>query len=383
MRVRKTGFQGDNEKRFPEVAAYVKTLNDDAKKLADKVKEMRAGGKKLEGDELKAVNDLERRSKILPEVGRRIMHAEVHHVADGKDAFASVTSPLGTQSSKQYRLLGETQAVEVSAQEDPRLKLASWLRRPDNPYFAGAIVNRIWAHYFGRGIVDPPDHLSPFNPPSHPDLLRELGERFVKNGYDLKRLHRTILASRTYQQSSQATAVNAMDRTNYAYFYYRRLPAEVLVDAVNQATGTTEDMDMKYYHWQPDMKTVEVPYTPRNGFVAFMMEQFGRPQRNSSSQCDCERDPSASVLQVLSLANHPRVWQKIADPKGHAARILKDVPGDDARIDEAFLTTLSRLPTEAERQACRKYLQGAETPEKGLQGMMWSLINTREFLLQH
>ena len=113
----------------------------------------------------------------------------------------------------------------------------AWLRRPDNPYFAKAIVNRVWAHYFGRGIVDPPDHLSPFNPPSHPELLDELCDGFVKNSYDLKWLHRTILNSRTYQQIEPGDRRQRSDRTNYASFYSRRLPAEVLVDALNQATG--------------------------------------------------------------------------------------------------------------------------------------------------
>ena len=115
------------------------------------------------------------------------------------------------------------------------------MRRPDNPYFARAIVNRVWAHYFGRGIVDPPDNLSPFNPASHPELLRELAQQFVQNHYDLKWLHRTILASRTYQQSSATSPANAMDRGNYASFSLRRLPAEVLLDALNQATGTTRE----------------------------------------------------------------------------------------------------------------------------------------------
>jgi hypothetical protein len=157
----------------------------------------------------------------------------------------------------------------------------------------------------------------------------------------------------------------------------------VLLDALNQATGTTEDMDMKFYNWPAQMKTIEVPYPPRNAFVAFMLEQFGRPQRNSAVQCDCERDGSASVLQVLSLANHPRVWQKIADDKGTAARVLKEIADDAGRVDELFFVTLSRLPTAAEKAACLKYLKEASTPAKGVQGVLWSLLNTREFVLQH
>jgi hypothetical protein len=142
-------------------------------------------------------------------------------------------------------------------------------------------------------------------------------------------------------------------------------------------------MDMKYYHWPASMKAVEIPYPPRNAFVNHMLEQFGRPQRNSGVQCDCERDSSGSVLQVLSFANHPRVWQKIADDKGLAARIAKELPDDGARVEELFLAVLSRPPSAAECEACLKYLKDSPSPVKGLQGILWSLLNTREFVLQH
>ncbi|MBM3994955.1 MAG: DUF1553 domain-containing protein [Planctomycetes bacterium] len=390
MHVRQPGFQGDNEKRFPEVAAYVKNLNSEAKKLGDQAKMLRDTKlKKLDtkSDEVKKlqqeINALDRRSKVLPEIGRRLMHAETMHLVPTKDTAAKVTSPLGTQESRTYRLLAETKNIDVPKEQDPRGIVVAWMRRPDNPFFAKAIVNRVWAHYFGRGIVDPPDHLSPLNPPTHPELLDELCREFVKNKYDLKWLHRAILTSRTYQTSSQALAANRTDRSNYAYFYYRRLPAEVLVDALNQATGVGEDMDMKYYHWKPEWKTVEIPYAPRNAFVTFMLEQFGRPQRNSGVQCDCERDSNASVLQVLAVANHPRIRQKIADDKGHVVRILKAHTDNDQRIAEVFLLTVSRPPSPAEREACLKYIRESATEGDGLRGVMWSLLNTREFLLQH
>lgn len=399
LHVRQPGFQGGNEKKFPQVAAYVKNLTAEAKKLTAQAKQLRetrgkqldAAAKKSKSKEAQAalkafqheVAELERRAKLLPEIGQRLLHAEVRHLPPSKTAFAKVTSPLGTQESKTYRLLGETRSLDVPKDQDPRGLVMAWLRRPDNPFFARAIVNRVWAHYFGRGIVDPPDHLSPLNPPTHPELLDELCREFVKHRYDLKWLHRTILASRTYQQSSQATAANVGDRSNYASFYYRRLPAEVLIDALNHATGVTENFDMQYYHWRPDWKTVEVPYPPRNAFVAFLLEQFGRPERNSASQCDCERDSSASVLQVLSLANHPRLRQKIADPKGRVARIMKAHADEVRRVEEVFLWALCRPPSDAERQACLTYLRGATTPEQGLRGVLWGLLNTREFLLQH
>jgi flagellar biosynthesis GTPase FlhF len=364
----------DLEQKAEQVKQQVK----EQQKLADDGKEAIARHDKF----MKDMAAMDKRSKLLPEVSKRLLHAEIRHLADGK-TFASVTSPIGTQTSNQFRLLGDKASIEVAVDQDPRPLVVAWMRRPDNPYFARAIVNRVWAHYFGRGIVDPPDNLSPFNPATHPELLKELSAGFVKNGYDLKWLHRTILRSRTYQQSSMASKANEADRRNYAYFYYRRLPAEVLLDMLNQATGTTEKMDMVYNNWPADMKTVEIPYAPRNSFVNFMLEHFGKPKRNSAVQCDCERDPNASVLQVLSFANHPRVLEKIADKDGMAARILKDMKEDDARIEAAFLVTLSRLPDEAERQACKKYLQTAESPAKGLEGIMWGLLNTREFLLQH
>jgi hypothetical protein len=432
MRVRKVGFEGDNEKKYPEVATIFKRMNEEAKTLTEQAKKLRGSDEfkklsalvkvaerevaritrelaKLEQQvdkhaekitELKKtvqpyqatlakfsemqqrLNGLERRGRMLPEAARRVMHAEVRLLAPGK-TFATVSSPLGTQTSKHFRLLGQAQEVEVAKDDDPRRVVMDWLRRPDNPYFAKAIVNRVWAHYFGRGIIDPPDNLSSFNPPTHPELLRELCDGFVQHKYDLKWLHRTILKSRTYQQSSTAGPANEFDRANNAYFTYRRLPAEVLLDAINQATGTTEKMGMEYYHWPAEIMTVEIPYMPRNEFVRFTLETFGKPKRNSAVQCDCERVGTASVLQVLSLANHPRVWAKIGDEKGQVARVAREIESDQKRIEELFLLALGRLPKNAELEACRKYLSASQTSQKGLQGLLWGLINTKEFLLQH
>jgi hypothetical protein len=432
MRVRKVGFEGNNEKRFPDMAALKKRFDDEAKKLETEVKKRKetegkkrdeeARKAKTEADKLKAAlgklekgpraseqateiepkrkeldrlqqtiaaaerfrqetAELEKRAKLLPEIGRRLLQAEIRLLPPGN--FARATSPLGTRVSKAMRLLGETKPVNVAEGRDPREAVMNWMRRPDNPYFARAIVNRVWAHYFGRGIIDPPDNLSAFNPATHPELLRELCDGFVKNKYDLRWLHRTILNSRTYQQSSMAHPASAADRGNYASSPIRRLPAEVMLDALNTATGTSEKMDMKYYHWPEEMKTVEVPYPPRNSFVAFVLENFGRPKRNAAVQCDCERDGSASVLQVLTLANHPRVWEKIHSPSGRVAKLAKASLSDAEKVEQLFLATLSRPPTGAEREACLKYLQAAESSEKGLGGVLWSLLNTREFLLQH
>ncbi|MCE9528714.1 MAG: DUF1553 domain-containing protein [Planctomycetales bacterium] len=474
MRVRRVGFEGENEKRYPEQGALFKKFSDEGKKLAEEAKKLKEGtGKQLaegakksqqdanrlkneiqrdeqqasqqeqqaqdrrkqaaplaadkkeeferlqkeaagleekakvlretiaakktelmphektiaENDALqKQIQDLERRGRMFgEEVAKRILHAEIFIRTDEQATknFASVTSPLGTQSFQQYRLPGQPEPVTIGPGEDPRQKVVEWMRKPDNPFFARAIVSRVWTHYFGRGLIDPPDDLSPHNPVSHPALLDELCRRFIASGYDLKWLHRTILSSRTYQQSSQAGRFNEMDRTNFAYFYYRRLPAEVLLDSLDQATGTREDMDMKYYQWPSGLRAAEIPYLPRNEFVTFVLEQFGRSERNSAVQCDCQRQSEPSMLQVLSLANHPHVRQKIADQSGRIARLIKETADPGQRIEELYLSTLSRLPEETEKQTCLSHVNAAESPQKGLEAVLWSLLNTREFILQH
>ncbi len=389
-RVRTVGFRGDNEKKYPEDAALFKKLTEEGKALQEQAKKLKEELNNRQGEEKEKlqqeIRDLERRGKAFAdEVPKRILHGQVFHLADADAAkqFASVTSPLGTQSSQELRLLGQSEPLQLADDEDPRGKVVEWLRRPDNPYFAKAIVNRVWAHYFGRGLVDPPDDLSSFNPPTHPQLLEELCQGFLENHYDLKWLHRAILNSRTYQQSSRATVANAGDRANYATFALRRLPAETLLDALNQATGMTDNLDMKYYHWPEDLRTVEIPYMPSNSFVRFMLEQFGRPARNSAVQCDCERQSDASMLQVLSFANHPRVWQKVADPAGRVSKVMQQSGDERQHIEELFLATVSRLPESSEMDSCLAFLQEAESPEKGYQAVLWSLLNTKEFVLQH
>ncbi|GDY22613.1 hypothetical protein LBMAG56_39600 [Verrucomicrobiota bacterium] len=404
-RIRKPGFEGGNEKKYPEHAKVFQAYEAEGKSLAAEVKKLKEGDLKAltdkmtkaksdkspDYDTLKTEHDalserirqLERRGKYLVDsVAKRVLHTDIFWQQDDK-AWASVVSPLGSQKSMQFRLLGDAEPATIDTSEDPRQRVMDWLRRPDNPYFAKGIINRVWAHYLGRGIVDPPDDLSPLNPPTHPRLFDELAKQFIAQKYDLRWLHRAILTSRTYQQSSTPTPANAMDRANYARFYLRRPPAEVLIDAIDQVTGTRENLDMKYHRWPDKVTTVESPFPPRNPYVAFMLEQFGQPKRNAGVQCDCERDSNASILQVMSLANHPRILQKIADPAGRAAALTKSATTEDARITEAFLTVLSRSPNEVEKTACLDYLKGTDSAEKGLQGIMWGLMNTREFLLQH
>jgi hypothetical protein len=361
----------------------VKDLRDEAKKLGEKLKD-----KSLGKDEVAKINaevkGLNEKATQLEAAGKRIKGTEIH--TGGKPTFASVTNTLGKQESKQFRLLGAKQPVTVAPDQDSREVVMAWLRSANNPFFARAIVNRVWAHYFGRGIIDPPDHLSPLNPPSHPELLDALAKGFIENKYDLKWLHRTILNSRTYQQSARTNATNRTDTVNYASAYLRRLPAEVLVDALNHATGGTETYPPELF-LPAGAKAVEVAGGTggerSRASVQYPFQIFGRPMRNPDVQCDCERDGKPTIVQTLYLANHPAVHQKIADPKGRLAQVLKAVADDEKRVEELFLWVLSRLPTDEERRDCLKYVKDAPTPQRGYEDLMWALLNTREFLLNH
>ena len=301
-----------------------------------------------------------------------------------KPSFAKVSSGLGTQESKQFRLLADAKPVTVGSKEDPRTALMAWLRRPDNPFFARAMVNRVWAHYFGRGIVDPPDDLSPLNPPTHPELLQELSDSFVRNKYDLRWLHRTILTSRTYQQSNiAASEAGQADVANYARFPARRMSPEMIIDAINHATGGQETYPA-YLHVPAGARAMEVPgnahYGAARASLDYAFTLFGRARREPSTQCDCESGTTPVPEQGLYMAAHGDVLKKIADPNGRAAGWGK-LADADRQIEEAFLWSLSRRPTDGERRALGELLKKSPTPQRRMEDLLWVLLNHRDFLL--
>lgn len=388
MRVRGAGYpdakllpakSAELIKKGPEEA---KKLRETAKKLTEKTKDKSLSAEDVEKCKSEALS-LERRARVMENgpkrYGTEIMNTE-------KTSFASVTSPLGTQKSDTYRLLGAQKPATVAKDQDPRQNVMDWMRSPENPYFAKAIVNRVWAHYFTRGIVDPPDHLSSLNPPSHPELLDALAKAFVENKYDLKWLHRTIVSSRTYQISSQPTEANKDDRRNFAYYYLRRPMTEVLIDAVNQVTGAQETFPKKLF-LPAGTKAIEVPGPVRSenesASLAFAYHALGRPMRNPQTLCDCERESNTSVIGSLFLANHPQVHQKIKSETGRLAQLLKEKKSDAELIDELYLSALSRMPTATERQSVVRYLDGSPSKQHGMEDLLWALLNSKEFLLNH
>ncbi len=379
------GGLSPEEKKHYE--AEVKRLNEESQKLQEQAKGLNKDTDKAEIERLRAQADaLRQRSGVMSKTAKMIDCAAVYHAPGNPFGFATVTSPLGTQSSEEFRLLGATEAAAVADDQDPRTLVAAWLRRKDNPFFARAIVNRVWAHYFGRGLIAPVDDLSPLNPPSHPELLVELCDGFIEHNYDLKWLQRTILQSRAYQLSRSADASAMRDTRNFAFFYERRLSAEVLLDALNHATGATEKFNSSFV--SPSAKAIEVPLSVLDDaigskFVESTFTVFGRSTRNVESLCDCDRQDQPTLMQSLYLINHPELRKRIESPQGRVAAIVKQQSDNAARVDETYLWTLSRLPTDEERQLCTTYIEQSPSPQAGLAGVMWSLLNTTEFVLNH
>jgi len=283
------------------------------------------------------------------------------------------SNPL-TGEPRKPKPLGAPELADLGPYRDPRASLADWLRRPDNPFFARALVNRYWKHFLGRGLVDPEDDMRVSNPPSNPELLDSLADDFVRNGYDLKRLVRTIATSRAYDRSSQPNESNAVDRRNFARFYPRRLPAEVLLDAIDAVAGSRE----KFNGLPATFRATELP---DDGFASYFLDVFGRPKRESV--CECERSAEANLSQTLHLLNSDDVQGKLTSDAGRAARLAADPRSDAAKVEELYRLALARRPTDDERGECLAFLHRRRAGGKlrqGFEDLIWTLINTKEFL---
>lgn len=279
------------------------------------------------------------------------------------------------------RLLGGEEFVEFNY-ADPRQPVMDWMRQEDNPYFARALVNRVWAGYFHRGLIEPTDDLNLANPPSHPDLLDYLTERFIASGYDMRALHREIANSRTYQLTWRPNETNRDDERNLSRAVFRRLPAEVAYDAVTLATASDEER--KALDADPVVtRTIGV-----NGGVAeklpanYALNLFGKPPR--AINCDCERSSEPSLLQTVYLRNDGDVWNRLATKKGWLAQVKQEGRNDiDGLVREAYLRTVSRLPNEQEMKIATEHFAAADDTVQGLRALLWALLNTKEFLLNH
>ncbi len=263
--------------------------------------------------------------------------------------------------------------------KDLREELFQWLHAADNPFFARSFVNRVWGHYLGVGIVHPVDDFSLANPPSNQKLLDALARDFTAHGYDIRHIERMILNSRTYQLSARPNETNKFDKTNYARSYIRPMMAEAVVDVLNGALGTVEKFGPEI---KPGARAVEVGASQlQNPSLAYAFRIFGRPPRTSA--CDCERAMEPALPQRLFLMTDPVLLTKFNDPTGRLQTLAASKLRDNEVLDELFLATLSRLPSDRERQAFTAHLQGTANRRAALADTLWALINTREFILNH
>ncbi|MEI6873408.1 MAG: DUF1553 domain-containing protein, partial [Verrucomicrobiota bacterium] len=279
-------------------------------------------------------------------------------------------------------------SLDIPASEDPRLLLADWMGNKANPFFAKALVNRYWKHFFKRGLVEPEDDMRDTNPPTNPELLDALANAFMESGYDLKAIIRVITQSQTYQLSAMPNQYNAIDRQNYSHYYPKHLTAEVLLDAVDQFTGIKTDF--------PDLpsgvRAIALPDNSYNKTTAFL-KVFGRPE--GASVCECERSQSSTLAQSLHLMNGPDVKQKLAGNKGQAEALAKNPQPVAENIRVLYLSAFAREPKAEEAQIAQVHLEKIRNDDNGTpidplrakrqayEDLLWSLMNTKEFLYNH
>jgi len=290
-----------------------------------------------------------------------------------KDA-GNVTNKRTGQAAAILPLDGEP--MQVPAEEDPRHKLVDWMAGANNPFFARAVANRYWAHFFGRGIVDPLDDMRVTNPPSNPELLDALAAELIKSKFSLKHLVKVITKSRTYQLSSVPNEFNKHDKQAYARYYPRRLGAEVLFDAVNQVTNAVPSFGgLPQDKFAPNRAIM----LPDESFASYFLDVFGRPQRISA--CECERVNEANLAQALHLLNSQEVQDKLARGNGRADVLAKDPRPDAEKITELFLWTFARPPSAEHLQVALAHIKRNEQNKKlAYENLIWALINTKEFL---
>ncbi len=258
---------------------------------------------------------------------------------------------------------------------DPRSQLLDWMLSRENPFFAKAIVNRIWGEFFGKGIVDPVDDFRVSNPPSNPELLEWLAADFVSHGYDLKHLMATIMESAAYQRSSEPNESNLTEHRNFARFMRRRLPAEVLSDAVADLTGVRDE----FAGLPSGSRAVQ---TWNHKLSSEFLDAFGRP--NPSLECPCERERKPTVVQSLHLMNSSGLQAKLASSKGRVAQYFAGQKPPEEILREVYLHAYSREPTEEEKGSALAHMLKPEADRKAvIEDLIWALVNTAEFVFNH
>jgi hypothetical protein len=253
---------------------------------------------------------------------------------------------------------------------DPRIVLAEWLTAADNPWFARLAVNRLWKHFLGRGLVESEDDLRSTNPPTNPALLDFLARKLVESHFDLKSVMRLIMNSRAYQLSSEPSPDNREDEQNFSFYYVKRLPAEVLLDAISAATQIPEQFPGR----PPGTRAIALW---DNRLPSYFLEIFGRPER--TSPCECARSSDPTMAQTLHLMNAPEVESRIRHPEGRVARLVESGATKEQIVEELCLATIGQRPTPKHKAIAQKLF--ASSPQReAAEDFLWTLLNSYDFL---
>jgi len=279
--------------------------------------------------------------------------------------------------------------LDPEATDDRREALARWLTAPDNPYFARAIANRLWANFLGTGVVEPVDDLRVSNPPSNEPLLDALAGFLTTRQFDLKSLMREILVSHTYRRSSEALPENRDDTRHYARFQPRRLSAEVLSDAITDVTQVGDAFselvlsDGSSEATQAYTQGTRALQLNDSAVKNYFLKTFGRNARDIT--CECERSNQPSLIQVLHLANGSTINDKLAAPDSRLSSLLERPLTPEETVDELWWLALSRPAREPERSEAAAVLAAATPDDRraATEDLLWSLLTSREFLFQH
>ncbi|MFM7071256.1 MAG: DUF1549 and DUF1553 domain-containing protein [Planctomycetota bacterium] len=447
----------DDFDQFKQFFAYVRYSQvgpkDEMQAILDE-----CGLKDLRGNDLRRkLPDLLKEGKTVP-FGETVAASAVRTKAAaapqrGKGTKNAKAETKAAVSVKARLLNGEM--VELTEFKDAREPVMAWLRSKDNPYFARAFVNRVWATYFNAGIVEPPDDMSLANPPRNKALLDYLSTAFIEKGFDIKWLHREICNSATYQRSWKVNETNAKDERNFSRAVPRRLPAEVAVDALQQAVASDAKASDAYVALKG--RAITVPGSSAQvrgnggGDRGFALQVFGRSTRESN--CDCDRSTEASLLQTVYLQNDSTViaainggrdsWieqltkqakASVVEDGGKADRQAAEAKAELAILEtrlaalekrkleaqitrvkeriamlekqlkeakaakpaaapvkldpatiarQAYLRTLSRLPTDEEAARSIEFITTSTDSLEGAKGLLWALVNTKEFIVNH
>jgi hypothetical protein len=333
---------------------HARNLRNEIKRVQREIEKLKSTGgdpQQIEGHEKQIAKWEEEISKHL---------AEMPQVTQPRTGKPMQPQPL------------DRRQMDLPAGSDPREKLVEWMIDPANEQFAGAMVNRVWRHFFAVGLVEPVDDLRATNPPSNRELWQAVVREFVASNYNLKHVMKLILNSRTYQLAAETKPSNVTDARFYSHYYARRLPAEVMLDAVCQSTATFETFN----GYPQGVRAIQLPGPQID---SYFLTTFGRSDRVTA--CACERNGDVTLSQLLHLQNSENLQNKVQHGE-RLNQLLAETADTNRLVEELYLNTFSRLPRAEEQESVRQAFEGADRKEVA-SDLFWALLNAKEFAFNH